>query len=115
MPGAGNWAQELPAATESYNELPHDHLQNMDPNQVVGSKDIIFFSLQEDAGNRYAQNDQVVRRREARLEPAGGYREPITSKAQQQRSFKRHYGDEVKVGCHQIPSERCPLGQTLRL
>ena len=53
-PGAGNWAQELPAATESYNELPHDHLQGMDPNQVAGNKDLIF-SLQEDAGNEFAK------------------------------------------------------------
>jgi hypothetical protein len=53
-PKAGNWAQELPAATESYNELPHDHLQGMDPNQVAGNKDLIF-SLQEDAGNEFAK------------------------------------------------------------
>ena len=38
-PGAGNWAQELPAATESYNDLPHEHLQGVNPNQVAGNKD----------------------------------------------------------------------------
>ena len=40
--GASNWAKELPAATESYNELPHEHLQGVDPNLATSNKDVIF-------------------------------------------------------------------------
>jgi len=93
--GNGNWAQELKEATESYNELPHEHLQGVDPNQVASNKDVIF-SLQEDAGNGFAHNDAVVRKRIAKLEAAGAHREPVDVKVA--RSFKPRYQETIKVG-----------------
>ena len=106
-------AQELTAATESYNELPHDHLQGMDPNQVIGSKDLIF-SLQEDAGNGYAEDDQVVRRRDAKLEAAGDTESQSHRKRSSSGRSNRVVLRKSRSGRQQIPSERCPPGQTLR-
>ena len=94
--GAGNWAQELKEATESYNELPHEHLQGVDPNQVAENKDVIF-SLQEDAGNGYAQNEAVFQKRIAKFEAAGrAHRAPVDTRAT--RSFKPRYSEEITVG-----------------
>ncbi len=35
--GAGNWAQELKAATASYNKSPHEHLGMEQPSSVEGT------------------------------------------------------------------------------
>jgi hypothetical protein len=104
--GAGNWAEELKEATESYNELPHEHLQGVDPNQVASNKDVIF-SLQEDAGNGFAHNDAVVRKRIAKFEAAGAHREPVDVKVA--RSFKPRYQETIKVGPPANPKRALPV------
>jgi hypothetical protein len=106
--GAGNWAEELKDATESYNELPHEHLQGVDPNQVASNKDVIF-SLQEDAGNGFAHNDAVVRKRAAKYEAAGGFREPVDVRTARARAFKPRYQDTVKTGTPAHPSRARPV------
>ena len=57
-----------------------------------------FFSLQEDAGNGFAHNDAVVRKRIAKFEAAGAHREAIDVRTARARAFKPRYQEEVKVG-----------------
>jgi hypothetical protein len=78
-PGAGNWAQELAAATRALNESPHGHLDGEAPADATGDSEAaksLRFDLKGKAAEDAATQDRVTRRKRERLEAAGAYREP---------------------------------------
>ena len=78
-PGAGNWAQELAAATRALNESPHSHLDGEAPADATGNSEAaksLRFDLKGKAAEDAATQDRVTQRKRERLEEAGAYREP---------------------------------------
>jgi hypothetical protein len=79
-PGRSNWAEELQAATEAYNETPHGGILGEAPEKVSGtneeSKSLQFDLLQQNA-EKYEQQSSVFKRKRERLKDATAFRVQI--------------------------------------
>jgi hypothetical protein len=103
-PGAGNWAQELQAATRAYNESPHGHLDGEAPADATGNDEAaksLRFDLKGKAADDAETQDRVTRRKRERLEAIGAFREPVQStlRGLPPRGYKPRYktGPPIRV------------------
>jgi hypothetical protein len=108
-PGAGNWAQELEAATRALNESPHGHLDGEALADATGNSEAaksLRFDLKGNAAEDAATQDLVTRRKRERLEKVGAFREPVDSglRGLPARGYKPRY----ETGA------RCPSRRTAR-
>jgi hypothetical protein len=79
-PGRGNWAEELQAATEAYNETPNGGILGEAPENVSGNSEeskSLQFDLQQLNAEKLAQQSSVFKRKRERLEEAGAFRVQI--------------------------------------
>jgi hypothetical protein len=103
-PGAGNWAQELAAATRAYNESPHGHLDGEAPADATGDDEAaksLRFDLKGKAADDAVTQDRVTRRKRELLEEVGAFREPVDStlRGLPPRGYKPRYktGPPIRV------------------
>jgi hypothetical protein len=103
-PGAGNWAQELPAATRAHNESPHGHLDGEAPADATGNSEAaksLRFDLKGKAADDAVIQDRVTRRKRERLQETGAFRESVEStlKGLPPRGYKPRYktGPPIRV------------------
>ena len=103
-PGAGNWAQELQAATRAHNESPHGHLDGEAPEDATGNSEAaksLRFDLKGKAADDAEAQDRVTRRKRERLEEIGAFREPVEStlRGLPPRGYKPRYktGPPIRV------------------
>jgi hypothetical protein len=81
-PGAGNWAEELEAATRALNESPHGHLDGEAPADATGNSEAaksLRFDLKGKAAEDAVTQDRATQRKRERLEKVGAFREPVDS------------------------------------
>jgi len=79
-PGRGNWAEELQAATEAYNETPHGGILGEAPEKVSGNSEdakSLQFDLQQQNAEKYEQQSNVFKRKRERLKDAKAFRVQI--------------------------------------
>jgi hypothetical protein len=100
-PGRGNWAQELQAATEAYNETPHGGILGEAPEKVSGSSEeakSLQFDLQQQNAEKLAQQSSVFKRKHDKLNEAGAFRVQIKQRqgtGLSRRGYKPTYEKEV--------------------
>jgi transposase InsO family protein len=98
--GAGNWAQELKKATNSYNNTQHEHLGVEAPNEVETNKSLQF-DLQVQASKDHDVQHKVNTKRRAKLEASTFFREENTEskglKGLPQRGHKPRYQEELRT------------------
>jgi transposase InsO family protein len=97
--GAGNWAVELKAATESYNNTGHTHLGFEAPG-TVEDNDQLQFQLQVQAGKDHDQQDKVARRKNKKITEGASFRVPEISKLAgfaKERSFKPKFQQDIRT------------------
>jgi len=97
-PGRGNWAQELQAATEAYNETPHGGILGEAPENVEGNSEeakSLRFDLQQQNAEKYEQQSSVFKRKRERLNDAKAFRLEIKQRqgtGLARRGYKPTYG-----------------------
>ena len=97
--GAGNWAAELKAATDSYNNTGHTHV-GLEAPGTVEENDQLQFQLQVQAGKDHDEQDKVARRRLKKIPEGASYRVPEISKLAgfaKERSFKPRFQEGIRT------------------
>ncbi len=77
--GAGNWAEELNAATASYNNTGHTHLDLETPGSVEDN-DQLQFQLQVQAGKDHDEANKRANKQNDKIVPGASYRVEEVSK-----------------------------------
>ena len=93
-----NWAHEVPGAVLAYNKLAHSHLHGRTPDEVEGDGNLRF-SLEKEAAQDFQQNENVVAKRDAKIQAAGYFRNEL-----QPRKFKKGYQANYTDEVHQVQS-----------
>ena len=97
-PSGGNWAAELKAATASYNDIGHTHLDGETPGSVKDNKQLQF-QLQVQSGRDNDTQDKASRKNIEKIIPEGSFRVEEKSKLRgfaKARSFKPKYQQEIR-------------------
>jgi hypothetical protein len=100
-PGRGNWAEELQAATEAYNETPHGGILGEAPENVEGNSEeakSLRFNLQQQNAEKYEQQSRVFKRKRERLKDANAIRLQIRQRqgtGLARRGYKPTYEKEI--------------------
>jgi hypothetical protein len=94
---AGNWAQELRAATASYNQSPHEHLGMEQPSSVEGN-DQLQFELQAQSGKDNDAQGKVSQQVNKKIASIESYRIEAESgrKGLGARSFRPKYQERIR-------------------
>jgi hypothetical protein len=83
-PGRGNWADELKAATDAYNETPHGAIHKEAPENVSGNSEeskSMQFDLQKQNAEKYAQQSEVSLKKVEKLKQAKAFRMEIKQRS----------------------------------
>ena len=100
-PGKGNWAQELKAATEAYNESPHGALYDEPPEKVSGDSEeakSLRFDLMQKNAELYQQQSDAGKKKLDSISEAEAFRTEIAQRqgtGLKRRAYKPTYSRET--------------------